>query len=456
MHVGSVLRLRGPGAGLRRRSSSASTRGLHLVPRYRQRLAFPPFGVVAAGLGRRPALQRRLPRAPHRAARARGRGGAARGSPGACSRSNSTARSRCGRSGSSTTMADDRFALICKTHHALVDGISGVDILTVLFDLDPDPPERRARAGRGRRGRCRAAPSCSPRRSPSAPRRRSASLRGVLAHPDRAGAEAGRVRRRAGGDGRGGRRGRAAEPAERADRAAPALRVGRRPTWRTFKAIKDALGGTINDVVLTVVTGALRAHLFRHGRDPEGSSSRRWCRSRCAPTPSAARSATRSRRCTRRCRSGSTDPVERFRFVHAAMAGLKESGQAVGAQAITRLADAAAPTVLDQAARLQSRQRFFNLTVTNVPGPAGPAVHDGPQARGLLPDGAARAQHRARDRDHVLRRAALLRAAGRLRRAGRHRRAGRRSRRARSASWRRPPACPRPEAPRGARTPVRT
>jgi hypothetical protein len=66
------------------------------------------------------------------------------------------------------------------------------------------------------------------------------------------------------------------------------------------------------------------------------------------------------------------DPVARFRFIHDAMKGLKESGQAVGAQAITRLADAAAPTVLDQAARLQSRQRFFNLTVTNVPGPQVP------------------------------------------------------------------------------------
>jgi hypothetical protein len=69
---------------------------------------------------------------------------------------------------------------------------------------------------------------------------------------------------------------------------------------------------------------------------------------------------------------GLPDPVERFRFVHAAMAGLKESGQAVGATAITRLADAAAPTILGQAARLQSRQRFFNVTVTNVPGPQVP------------------------------------------------------------------------------------
>ena len=67
------------------------------------------------------------------------------------------------------------------------------------------------------------------------------------------------------------------------------------------------------------------------------------------------------------------------------MAGLKESGQAVGAQAITRLADAAAPTVLDQAARLQSRQRFFNLTVTNVPGPQIPLYVMGRKLEAFYP-----------------------------------------------------------------------
>jgi hypothetical protein len=67
------------------------------------------------------------------------------------------------------------------------------------------------------------------------------------------------------------------------------------------------------------------------------------------------------------------------------MRGLKESGQAVGAQAITRLADAAAPTVLDQAARLQSRQRFFNLTVTNVPGPQVPLYLMGRRLEAFYP-----------------------------------------------------------------------
>jgi len=54
------------------------------------------------------------------------------------------------------------------------------------------------------------------------------------------------------------------------------------------------------------------------------------------------------------------------------MKDLKESGQAVGAEMITSLADFAPPTILAQAARLQAVQRFFNLTVTNVPGPQFP------------------------------------------------------------------------------------
>ena len=111
------------------------------------------------------------------------------------------------------------------------------------------------------------------------------------------------------------------------------------------------------------------------------------------------------------------------------MAGLKESGQAVGAQAITRLADAAAPTVLDQAARLQSRQRFFNLTVTNVPGPQVPLYLLGRRLEAFYPKvplvlntalGIAIMSYDGRVFFGLL---------GRLRRARRPRRAGRRPRR---------------------------
>ena len=103
---------------------------------------------------------------------------------------------------------------------------------------------------------------------------------------------------------------------------------------------------------------------------------------------------------------GETDPVERLALVRGEMEGLKESHQAVGARLLTELTGFAPPTVMAQAARLQARQRYFNLVVTNVPGPAVPALRArAPHARDL-PDGAARAEPRARDRDHELRRAA--------------------------------------------------
>jgi hypothetical protein len=63
------------------------------------------------------------------------------------------------------------------------------------------------------------------------------------------------------------------------------------------------------------------------------------------------------------------DPVQRLRLVRESMSGLKDSKQAVGAQILTELGGFAPPTVLAQAGRLQARQRFFNLVVTNVPGP---------------------------------------------------------------------------------------
>ena len=64
---------------------------------------------------------------------------------------------------------------------------------------------------------------------------------------------------------------------------------------------------------------------------------------------------------------------------------LKHSGQAVGAEVLTNLAGFAPPTILSQAARLQARQRFFNLVVTNVPGPQFPLYLLGRRLKALYP-----------------------------------------------------------------------
>jgi hypothetical protein len=66
------------------------------------------------------------------------------------------------------------------------------------------------------------------------------------------------------------------------------------------------------------------------------------------------------------------EPIARLDIVREAMAGLKDSGQAVGAQALTELGGFAPATIMGQASRLMSAQRFFNVVVTNVPGPQFP------------------------------------------------------------------------------------
>ena len=210
------------------------------------------------------------------------------------------------------------------------------------------------------------------------------ALREALAHPDRAGAQAGQAISGLAALAAAGVAGAPSSPLN--------VRIGphRRFAWAEvelarLKAAKDALGGTINDVVLTIVAGALRAHLFRRGRDPERVELK-------AMVPISVRVDAERGALGNKVAAmyaplpvGIADPVQRFRYVHAAMAGLKESGQAVGAQAITALAGVAAPTVLDQAGRLQTRQRFFNLTVTNVPGPQFPLFILGRRLQAFYP-----------------------------------------------------------------------
>jgi diacylglycerol O-acyltransferase len=139
-----------------------------------------------------------------------------------------------------------------------------------------------------------------------------------------------------------------------------------------FKAIKAALGGTVNDVVLTVVSGALRRHLEREGHNSDELELKAMVP--VSIRAEAERGALGNRVTTMYAPLPvyEADPLERFAIVHAAMSGLKESGQAVGAEVLTALTGFAPPTVLAQAARLQGSQRFFNLTVTNVPGPQFP------------------------------------------------------------------------------------
>jgi diacylglycerol O-acyltransferase / wax synthase len=82
---------------------------------------------------------------------------------------------------------------------------------------------------------------------------------------------------------------------------------------------------------------------------------------------------------------GMSDPVQRLLTISRDMEGIKDSGQAVGAQVLTQLTGFAPPTIMAQAARLQARQRLFNLVVTNVPGPQFPLYMLGRELEAMYP-----------------------------------------------------------------------
>ena len=164
----------------------------------------------------------------------------------------------------------------------------------------------------------------------------------------------------------------------------------RRYTWvdatvEEFKAVKNALGGTLNDVVLTTVALALGRWLRGRGVDTEGLVLK-------AMVPVSVRAEAERGALGNRVAAmwaplpvGLENPLAVYAEVHVAMRGLKESGQAVGAQALTQLADFAPPTIMSQAARLQARQRYFNVVVTNVPGPQMPLYLLGRELLAIYP-----------------------------------------------------------------------
>ncbi|HLH13308.1 MAG TPA: WS/DGAT domain-containing protein, partial [Solirubrobacteraceae bacterium] len=153
----------------------------------------------------------------------------------------------------------------------------------------------------------------------------------------------------------------------------------------TFKSIKDSLGGTLNDVVLASVALALGRYLRSTGHETDDLVLK-------AMVPVSVRSREQRGALGNQVAAmwaplpvGVENPAECLREIVTAMEDLKKSGQAVGAQVLTNLAGFAPPTILSQAARLQARQPFFNLVVTNVPGPQFPLYLLGRRLRVLYP-----------------------------------------------------------------------
>jgi diacylglycerol O-acyltransferase len=384
MHVGALVTFEGPPPSREDFIGHIESR-LCLIPRYRQRLAFPPLELGRPFWVDDPSFNLHyhvrhtaLPR------------------PG----SDAQLRELAGRIFSQRLdrskplwevwivqgLEQNRFALISKTHHALVDGVSGVDIATVLFDLSPVPPEDTPQD------------DWSPAPEPSdaelaaegitdlvrMPIEIAGRALGALGHPGRS---VDQLREAAEGIGEIVWAG--LNPAPDVPLNVP-IGPHRRVWWvesrlADFKQIKDALGGTVNDVVLAVVAGALGRWLRGRGVRTQGLELR-------ALVPVSIRAEDERGSLGNRIAAMrgplpvyAEEPVERLRIVRAGMADLKESKQALGAEVIAGLTGFAPPTLLAQASRLNFSTRLFNLIVTNVPGPQFPLYMLGREMQSIVP-----------------------------------------------------------------------
>jgi diacylglycerol O-acyltransferase len=386
MHVASVMVFEGQAPSLQELVEHVVNR-LHLVPRYRQRLSFVPLGqgrpIWTDDPHFNPYYHIRHTALPKPA--------------------DDTALKRlAGRLFSQRldrskplweiwlvqNMSQGRFALIAKTHHALVDGISGVDITTVLFDTAREPAAPTAPptpwSAKPLPGRAKLLGESLLERA-TVPAEMARGVRALVRAPRRALSQVKDAVESVG-----------ATTLEGINAPAPPspfnVHIGphRRYTFidadlAQFKAIKDSLGGTLNDVVLASVSLALGRFLRDEGHDVDGLVLK-------AMVPVSVR--TRSQRGALGNQVaamwaplpvGIQSPAESLQRIAKSMEDLKNSGQAVGAQVLTNLAGFAPPTILSQAARLQPRQPFFNLVVTNVPGPQFPLYLLGQRLQVLYP-----------------------------------------------------------------------
>ncbi len=285
----------------------------------------------------------------------------------------------------------ERFALVSKTHHSVVDGVSGVDLATVIFDAAPEGPAPHHGTE---------LEPWRPRPSPTSAEMAVAGIRDVVVTAAEAAtrALAGLLtphrsvdRLKDAVEGIGEIVWAELNPAPSTPLNGPIGPYRRfavvRQSLADYKLVKGAFGGTVNDVVLTVVSGALARWLQGRSVRTEGLELR-------ALVPVSVRGTDQHHTLGNQLTAMRgplpvyvKDPVARLDVVRAAMDDLKDSKQAIGASTLTAAQTLAPPTVLAQASRLNFSTRLFNLLVTNIPGPQLPLYLLGHKLQDLFPIG---------------------------------------------------------------------
>ena len=265
----------------------------------------------------------------------------------------------------------DRSALFGKVHHCMIDGVSGVQLMGVLFDPSPKPASYPPPP-----------PEAKPRALPSSTTqlwrgaidgvgslvREGKALANLLSKPDQALDEFRRT-----GD--------AVGEVVRVllERVPPTpfnghVSILRRVLWHTvplhaFKAVKNRLGGTVNDAVLATLSGALRRYLESAGLNPDRMELRAMCPVNVRTADEHMALGNRISMMVAPLPVGIYDPVERYRQVRAAMAQIKASGESARMTRILDLMTLLPPALQTAAGWLQVQSSPVNTICTNVPGP---------------------------------------------------------------------------------------
>jgi diacylglycerol O-acyltransferase / wax synthase len=271
-------------------------------------------------------------------------------------------------------LADDKWALISKVHHCMVDGVAGTDLMQLMFDLEPDAKHE-------------APKDWTPRRPPSSLSLVSGAFSDAVTHPLQQASSMPTVSsavKAAKGMAATSKTIASTVPSLAKQAVTPTARslngpIGphRRWAWtdgkfEEFKAVRTALGGTVNDVVLTAITGGFRDLLEGRG---ELSSEKLVVRSM---VPVSVRRPDQKGSLNNQVSAvfvdlpvGLADPVERLMAIRGQMDEYKKAMGAVDANSIIAMGNYVAPTLLSMGVRsvLQAGQMFVQAVTTNVPGP---------------------------------------------------------------------------------------
>ncbi len=287
-------------------------------------------------------------------------------------------------------LAGGRVAVVGKMHHAVIDGVSGAEIMATLLDLEPNPPEREI------------VDPWRPEPLPTDAEMLAFAMAALVGHPVRAARSALRVVETALHLTEHNRASGVVPPPSLFSAPKTSLNQALTPHRRVafaemplddLKAVKNHFSCKVNDVVLAVSAGALRRYLLDGFELPDDPL--------VAMVPMSVRTETEmgfhGNRVSAMLTSLATnlaDPSERLRAIAEGMRVAKTQEELIGAATLTDWTEFTFPALIGRASRLTSSMRvfdrmrpLFNVTISNVPGPSFPLFMAGARMVGMYPFG---------------------------------------------------------------------